>query len=349
MVPKRTCRMYIRHVFDCRNSLPPVDSKRSAMKATALQRPTDFLMREEIDGLRSLNPWWASFQILHCWATILLVWVLCSLWPNPLMICAGVLIVGGRQLGLGIINHDAAHFLLFKNRALNDWVTQWLLLRPLLGSTVDGYRKYHLDHHRYTQKANDPDLPLSAPFPITRKSFYRKMWRDLSGQTGWKAQTATLRNAFGRADEPVVARLRKGFARLGPNLAINLAFLGGFVWTGHWYLYFLLWIAPNLTWLQFISRVRNIGEHAAVPDNDDRLRNTRTVSANRLERLLLAPYFVNYHLEHHLLVSCPCYHLPKMHRLLIAKGFGAQMELQPNYLAMLRHAVSRVVSTPAAA
>ena len=67
----------------------------------------------------------------------------------------------------------------------------------------------------------------------------------------------------------------------------------------------------------FISRIRNIGEHGAVPDNDDRLRNTRTTHAGFLERALIAPYFVNYHLEHHLLVSCPCYRLPKAHALLI--------------------------------
>ena len=91
----------------------------------------------------------------------------------------------------------------------------------------------------------------------------------------------------------------------------------------------------------FISRIRNIGEHGAVPDNDDRLRNTRTTHAGFLERALIAPYFVNYHLEHHLLVSCPCYRLPRAHALLIKKGFGPRMETKPNYLAMLRHAVSR--------
>ena len=63
--------------------------------------------------------------------------------------------------------------------------------------------------------------------------------------------------------------------------------------------------------------------------------------ANFLERALIAPYFVNYHLEHHLLVSCPCYRLPKAHALLIRKGFGPRMETKPNYLAMLRHAVSK--------
>lgn len=311
------------------------------MPASTLQRPTDFLAREEIERLRHINPWWSAWQIVHCWGTILAVWVVCSIWPNPLTVVLGVIIVGARQLGLGIINHDAAHFLLFRNRRVNDWAAQWFTLRPLLGSTVDGYRKYHLNHHRYTQQANDPDLGLSAPFPITRASFYRKVLRDLTGQTGWKQQSAAVRAAFGAPGEPVVVRVAKGMRRYGPNLAINAVFFTGFAVTGPWYLYVLLWVVPNLTWQPFISRIRNIGEHAAVPDDDDRLRNTRTTLANRLERLFIAPYFVNYHLEHHLLVSCPSYRLPAMHRALMARGLGPRMELQPNYLAMLRCAVSK--------
>ncbi len=37
-----------------------------------------------------------------------------------------------------------------------------------------------------------------------------------------------------------------------------------------------------------------------------------------LERLFIAPYYVNYHLEHHLLFYVPCYNLPRVHRILSA-------------------------------
>ena len=46
------------------------------------------------------------------------------------------------------------------------------------------------------------------------------------------------------------------------------------------------------------------------PDNADPLRNTRTTRATPLARLLVAPYFVNYHLEHHLFLFVPCWRLP---------------------------------------
>jgi fatty acid desaturase len=49
-----------------------------------------------------------------------------------------------------------------------------------------------------------------------------------------------------------------------------------------------------------VARLRSIAEHAVVPDDDDPLRNTRTTAAGPLARAFLAPYWVNYHLEHHL-------------------------------------------------
>lgn len=306
-------------------------------QAKALQKPGDFLSAGEIRSLRVVNPWAAWWGILHCWGVILATWVAVGLWTHPLAVLLGILIIGTRQLGLGVLNHDAAHFTLFDNKALNDWVAEWLLNRPLLGGSVIGYRKYHLGHHKFTQQPNDPDLYLSKPFPVEAASLRRKIIRDLTGQTGFKQYGATIRDAF--RGETAALAFSRGMSRLGPNIAINLLFLTGFAVAGKWYLYFLLWWVPALTWNRFVTRLRNIAEHGAVPDDDDRLRNTRTVIANVLERAFIAPYRVNYHLEHHLLVSCPFYRLPKMHRLLTARGLGPRMEIRRGYRDMLRQVV----------
>ena len=206
---------------------------------------------------------------------------------------------------------------------------------------MDGYRRYHLEHHRHTQQPEDPDLVLSAPFPVTRSSLGRKVWRDLTGRTAWKQRSALVRAHWGPADAPVRARLGRVLRRFGPNLAINAGFLAGFALAGHWYLYFLLWVVPSFTWEMLVTRIRNIAEHAVVPDDDDRLRNTRTTRANLLERAFLAPYRVNYHLEHHLLVSVPCYNLPRMHRLLVERGLGPRMELRRSYAEVLALATAK--------
>ena len=310
------------------------------MGTTLRQKPTDYFSRDQIRALRNRSNWHATWLLVHCWGVIFTTWAACALWTNPVVVAVGVLIVGTRQLGLTVLNHEGAHHLLYSNRALNDWVSEWILNRPLFGASVHGYRKSHLEHHKHTQQQGDPDLVLSAPFPITKTSFRRKVWRDLSGQTGWKQRKELVVSAFRPAGGPISVRLNRAAYRLGPNLLINMAFLAGFVAYGVWYLYFLLWLLPSMTWLLFISRLRNIGEHACVVDNDDRLRNTRTTHASWLERMFIAPYWVNYHLEHHLLVSCPCYRLRRAHRILMAGGHGTAMDLQPSYAHVIRLATA---------
>src|SRR5260221_8136345 len=102
-----------------------------------------------------------------------------------------------------------------------------------------------------------------------------------------------------------------------------------------------------MTWYQLVSRIRNIAEHAVVPDNDDPWRNTRTALAGPLTRLVLAPYRVNYHLEHHLFPFPPCWRLPHLHRHLLAQGHGPGMELRGSYRQVLaRPTPSRAHAPP---
>mgnify|MGYP001212438017 FL=1 len=303
---------------------------------SGLQRPRDFFTTTELAQLRRVSDWRGAASIVHCWTVIVATWVTVAMWTNPLTVLLGIMIIGTRQLGLFVLTHDAAHAALFNNRKLNDWAAQWLLNRPHTDGPIDGYRKYHIQHHVNTQQDNDPDLALSAPFPISKRSLLRKIWRDVSGQTGYKQYGRLISSAF--SGVTLSARVANGWARLGPNILINLVFLTCFAAAGVWYLYFLLWVVPSLTWYRLVVRIRNIGEHAVVPDNSDRLGNTRTTKANWLERAFIAPYHVHFHLEHHLIANCPHYRLPLAHRFLLDKGLGEQMEIQPGYPTVLRMA-----------
>ena len=136
-------------------------------------------------------------------------------------------------------------------------------------------------------------------------------------------------------------QFRRGLAKEARAFIANLVLLGGLSAIGYWWLYPLFWLLPLATWYQLVSRVRNIAEHAVVPDNDDPLRNTRTTLANVFERLFVAPYWVNYHLEHHLFMFVPCWRLPSAHRALLASGLRERMEIQPGYVTVLKLAASR--------
>ncbi len=288
-------------------------------------KAADLLTPAELEGLRRRSDLRGLWCVAHAWLVILGCMVALAVFPHPLVWLAGVMIVGARQLGLAILMHDAAHGVLTERRWLNEWLGQYACSWPLFAD-MHAYRAYHLKHHRHTQQAADPDLSLSAPFPITRTSFRRKLLRDLTGQTMLKQR---------------LAQFRHGVWRLRGAIGFNLGFLLVLTMAGQWHLFFLLWVVPYFTWFPMVTRIRNIAEHAMVPDNDDPFRNARTTHANLLWRALVAPYWVNYHVEHHLIMYIPCYRLARFHRLLMAKGYGDRMELQPGYLPVLGLATSR--------
>ena len=96
-----------------------------------------------------------------------------------------------------------------------------------------------------------------------------------------------------------------------------------------------------MTWLPLVTRIRNIAEHALIAQNEpDPLRQARTTHANLLERAVVAPYFVNYHCEHHLFTSVPCWNLAAAHRALRQQGTTARMTTQPGYAGQSRASTS---------
>jgi len=110
---------------------------------------------------------------------------------------------------------------------------------------------------------------------------------------------------------------------------------------GLWWAWLALWLLPMATWFPLVTRLRNIAEHAVTPDPSDPLRHARTTRARWWERLLIAPYWVNYHCEHHMFMYLPCWSLPKAHRMLGEKGVWPRMEVREGYAAVLKEAASR--------
>jgi len=257
-----------------------------------------------------------------------------ALWP--LAIPLAVVVIGTRQLGLFVLMHDAAHAGLHRNRKINDWVAHWLCT-----PTLRAYRPYHLQHHRYVQQTEDPDLVLSAPFPIKRSSLARKVWRDLSGQTFYKQRFAHIAQRIRARTEGESA-----WRLLGQEVAKDRRFLVGnaigfalFSAAGFWWVWLLMWLLPMMTWLPLVSRIRNIAEHALIAQNEsDPLRQARTTQASWLARAVIAPYWVNYHAEHHMFTNIPCWNLPRAHRILKRDGVTSRMEMESGYVALLARA-----------
>lgn len=315
------------------------------MAVAARVKPEEFFTPEQWRVVSARSSWRGLALVAHCWLMIGAAMAMGALWPVTIPLA--VVLIGNRQLGLFILMHDAAHALLHRNRAINDWVGKWLC-----GTDLAAYRPYHLQHHRFVQQSEDPDLILSAPFPITRGSLGRKMIRDLTGQTFFKQRFARLMDKLkSRQAGESVWRILAAEARLQRLFLIQNAIgLALFSLAGLGWAWLLLWLLPMATWLPLISRLRNISEHALVAQNgNDPLRHARTTHANWIERLLIAPYWVNYHCEHHMFTQIACWNLPAAHRILERQGATARMELQPGYLNLLRAASARPAPAASAA
>ncbi len=303
---------------------------------------------EDLRALSARSDLWGVWLIAHAWVVIALAIALFAVWPNPLTFLLAVIIIGSRQLGLAILMHEAAHIALFKSKAANEFVGQWLAGAPILAD-MRAYRRYHLKHHRFTQTDADPDLALSLPFPTTRASLIRKFVRDMTGQTGIKLMAGRIVRAFQLASEAdAIEEAQKqnltdtnDLASFVSAMAVMLGIIVTFgvigqMVAGQWWWGLAFWLLPLLTWFQLVVRIRNIAEHAATERCDDPLRNTRTTLANPLARALVAPYWVNYHLEHHVAMYVPCYRLPRLHQMLKDNGHAARMRVASNYADVMR-------------
>ncbi len=308
------------------------------MPAVARIDPKDVFTPEEWARFSKRSSWLGLICVAGAWTLIFAAGAMFVLWPNPLTYILAVMLIGARQLGLAILMHDAAHGALHSNMKVNNWVGEWLCAAPT-GARLNAYRDYHLKHHKYTEQPEDPDLGLSAPFPITRASLVRKIVRDLTGQTFFKQRRAQLFSGLqkGQFVNPTTAHF----------LIFNALLLAGLTVAGYWWTYFALWIVPMATWLPLVTRLRNIAEHACVKTQDDPFTHARTTLANALERLFIAPYWVHFHSEHHVFMHVPCYRLQGLHNTLMDKGYWSRMHIAPGYMSVLGEATNKQAAVAA--
>jgi len=277
---------------------------------------------------------WHGVRVVAAnYAIIAAIFASVAAFPNTLTVLVGIVLLGGRQLGLGVLMHECGHGTLFASRRANEIVGQWLCGHAIM-SDLHRYATGHLGHHRFAGTKRDPDLANYGSYPVSRASFRRKIKRDLTGQTGWKL----LSGRFGDGDALFGTRLsRSGIAGFAAWNAGLLAVLAAF---GHPALA-LMWPVAFLTTYLFFARLRQVAEHGGVPDlfDPDPRRHTRTTLPRWWERLCVAPNFVNYHLEHHLAAGIPCYRLRGFHELLKQRGAYAQTRFPVGYPEVLRQVV----------
>ena len=315
------------------------------------------LPKELVQELTRRSAWRASLAILHD-ATIIALAITAALswWPNPLVILVAVLVIGTRQHALFVIAHDAAHYLLYENRRLNDLVGR--AAATVQGLSMCTYRVIHRLHHNNLYGELDPDTALHGGYPRGKGYLIRKLLKDLSGCTAWKTYAYFLGGAPALNTQTNVA-LRplddtssklKEEARGDRNtvIAFHIVLLALFASTGYLVEYLVLWILPLVTVVQAILRLRAIAEHGATTDFSSPLTAARTNVAPAWLEWLLFPHQVNYHIEHHLYASVPHYNLPRLHREMSARGMLDSAEVVPFLVTLGKIFAEKARATSAA-
>ncbi|WP_419759048.1 fatty acid desaturase [Acidisoma sp.] len=224
-----------------------------------------------------------------------------AVWP-------AMAVLGVLEVALFTPLHESTHRTPFRSLWLNravGWLAGFVLILP-----PEGFRLFHLAHHRHTQDPeHDPEL-IGAK-PLTRR---RYVWR-LTGLPYWGSQIRGLvKTAAGHADAPwvpaasrqtVVREARIYLAIYVAVIALALAFRS--------VLPLVLWMVPVLLG-QPVLRGVLMAEHTGCPENDDRMANTRTTLAGRVFGLLF--WNANLHIEHHYAPGVPFHALPRLHSLL---------------------------------
>ena len=282
------------------------------------------------EQLRHIASFRNAVSVASLWIQTIGLVVAAAWIGHPLAWVAVFVLFGRAHAQFAALMHEAAHRLLFRNRAVNDWAGRWLLGYVAFAGP-DAYRRGHMAHHRQEFGPDEPDMALYRDYPIKRDSFRRKLIRDATGQTGFKLLRSLLAGLFG--PDPRSRRTVRSI------VAVQLVLLAVAIVLGRWYVY-VLWLASYLTVWRVINRLRAIAEHGGMRASSDRRETTHSVRQSWPARFMLVPYHIGWHLAHHADSGIPWRNLPRYHRELIAAGYVTAEIEYPSYGALWRKLAS---------
>jgi fatty acid desaturase len=249
-----------------------------------------------------------------------------SLWWMAPIYAVTVLVIGGwTQNRLAVLIHESSHYMLFKNRRLNELAANLLVAFPLF-AVMGNYRAVHWAHHRNVNDPDhDPDLKrLSAhqrrEFPIGK---WRFVWEYVLVQVSPHKAISYLRGRAKYAVVPINSRSgAENFEWLGPRASRVLRI--GFLLTlaavlsvfGWWAEFMLLWMVPMFTVYPAVLFLREIAHHGNYPDNGD-FTNSRVYEGKWLEREIFFPFSEQNHVLHHMFPTVPWHKLRAAHGVMM--------------------------------
>ncbi len=288
------------------------------------------LPREFLRELTELQPTRGIREVCWLWVQIACLWgagriLLKSEWVWVGIVPFSFLIAGRLGAFLQLI-HEASHYMLFPDRAVNRNVAKWLLGLPI-GVFYEGYASGHRRHHAHTNTIKDP-LSDREKYRITNIRDPKLLLLFVKDLLGWTALSIFFdyKSTEDKGSSEEAPSKLKSLTQLClvQTVILLLAFQGDLR------AYILLWIFPAISPHMFLMRIRGIAEHGLsqqlgheihVPSEGTFYTRSfltprhhyRFLPAIWLEKYFIGSYSVHFHHEHHLFPTVPFYHLKQLH------------------------------------
>lgn len=219
-------------------------------------------------------------------------------------VIVGFIAVAKAQNALLLVGHEAIHYLILRDRRINDWAGEFLTYAPM-GIGFRRARLSHLAHHRapLTEADEKIDQQLAVP---SRRAYLRHLGAPLLGSYVATALSRFVGVTVTRRARPQFTQEARSARADMVGIIIAQMVLLAVLTAIDWRLYPFFWILPLVTLTAFFHRAKGFIDHATLPGESPSLAYSYRVGA--LDRMFFGTQQA-YHAEHHLFPGVPHYRL----------------------------------------
>lgn len=296
------------------------------------------LSATQVAELTKVDIWKAFIAIFLIWVEVLLIIMLAELILIEryyFLYFIIVFLIAGRQGALLQMVHEGAHMLIYKNKKINDFISNYFCALPI-GITHLGYTKGHYMHHLHTGTELDPpsDRDKYRETNFNSINIYKLLLKDLLGISAIQVFISYMGNSEGGAKYQSNV-FKQIILKLLPLVLVQFVILL-LLFKFDLVNYILFWIVPAVSAHMVLMRIRGIAEHGLAKQIGVEIKNssdgnfyTRSFLTPKnqynfslftiLEKFFIGSQSVYFHHEHHLMPNVPFYNLKKLNEMISDK------------------------------